>query len=84
MPKSIRFTAQGSSSLLGNFSSGDIARNIPDAMADHFVKEAMCAEYLPDAVKAAPAADPVTPAQADPAPAPAKRGKKPTVETKEP
>lgn len=82
MPKSIRFTAQGSSSQLGNFSSGDIARNIPDALADHLVNEAMCAEYLPDAVKAAPAAQPVTPAQADPAPAPAKRGKKPTVEQK--
>lgn len=54
MSKCIRFKAQGSSSVLGNFGPGDIARNIPDAMADHFVKDAMCAEYL----EAAPAAVP--------------------------
>ena len=49
MSKSIKFTASGSSSVLGNFAPGDIARNIPDAMAAHLVNEALCAKYLPDA-----------------------------------
>jgi hypothetical protein len=52
MPKSIEFTASGSSSILGNFSSGQIARNIPDAMADHLVNDARCAKYID--VKTAP------------------------------
>lgn len=46
MAKSIKFIASGSSSALGNFAPGDIARNIPDALADHLVKEAACAQYL--------------------------------------
>ena len=46
MPKSIEFTANGSSSVLGNFEAGNIARNIPDALADHLVKDAMCAKYI--------------------------------------
>lgn len=50
MAKSIKFTSSGSSSALGNFAPGDIARNIPDALADHLVKEALCAKYLPDTV----------------------------------
>jgi hypothetical protein len=70
MPKSIKFTSSGASSTLGNFSSGDIARNIPDALADHLVKEAMCAEYLGDTQK--PAIDPVA---EEPAVTP-KRGRK--------
>jgi hypothetical protein len=75
MPKSIEFTAQGSSSLLGNFSRGDIARNIPDALADHLVNEAKCAKFLPEVVKAK-AADP------NPAQPTARRGKKTTVDHK--
>ena len=46
MAKSIKFTSSGSCSALGNFAPGDIARNIPDALADHLVREAMCAQYL--------------------------------------
>lgn len=53
MSKSIRFKAQGSSSVLGNFGPGDIARNIDDALADHLVKEALCAEYLVTAAQPA-------------------------------
>lgn len=45
MAKHIKFTASGSCSALGNFAPGDIARNIPDALADHLVHEAMCAQY---------------------------------------
>lgn len=88
MPKDIKFTASGSSNQLGNFGPGDIARNLPDALADHLVKEAMCAEYLKQAVApvASPAADPDDPAADAPAsdkPAPkpaAKRGSKTTTE----
>lgn len=46
MPKSVKFTSTGSSSSLGSFEAGDIARNLPDSMADHLVNEAKCAEYL--------------------------------------
>lgn len=75
MSKSIRFKAQGSSSVLGNFGPGDIARNIPDAMADHFVKEAMCAEYLEAAPPAAAVPSPVS-ESAQETTAAAKRGRK--------
>jgi hypothetical protein len=70
MAKSVKFTATGTC-LLGNFSSGDTAHNIPDDLADHLVKDARCAEYWtpPAAAPAAPAAPEV---QAEP---PAKRGK---------
>lgn len=57
MAKSIEFTASGSCSALGNFAPGTIARNIPDGLADHLVKEAMCAKYLAGPA-AAPAAQP--------------------------
>ena len=56
---SIQFTASGSCSALGNFEPGDIARNIPDALAEHLVKEASCAKYFGTTVQAA------TPAAAD-------------------
>jgi hypothetical protein len=74
MAKSVEFIASGSSSALGNFSSGSIARNIPDALADHLVKDAMCAKYLPD-VSVQPAAE-----VAPPAPA-VKRSRKPAANT---
>ena len=74
MAKSIKFTKTGSSSTLGSFGPGDIARNLPDDMADHLVNEANCAEYWQPT---APAAKPVEPAApegaADPTPAAAKR-----------
>ena len=46
----IRFKAQGSNSLIGGFSSGDVAR-VGDALAKHLVEDARVAEYV-----AAPAA----------------------------
>ena len=71
MAKSIRFIASGSCNALGNFASGDIARNVDDGLADHLVKEAMCAEYLALAKPSpAPPADPAIP--------PSKRGRKTT------
>lgn len=41
----IRFIAQGSNSLIGGFSSGDIAR-VGAALARHLVEEARVAEYV--------------------------------------
>lgn len=65
MAKTIKFISSGSSSLLGNFAPGDIARNIPDDLADHLVQEAMCAQYLEPGQQSAPpvkaAAAPRTP-----------------------
>lgn len=55
MPKTIKFTASGSCNALGNFAPGDIARDIPDDLAAHLVKDAMCAKYLAPAVPPAPA-----------------------------
>lgn len=75
MAKSIKFIASGSCSALGNFSSGQIARNIPDALADHLVKEALCAQYLDPAAPTASAAPKEAPRSA-PA-APKKTAKKP-------
>lgn len=46
MPKDIKFIASGSCSALGNFADGDIARNLPDDLADHLVNEASCARFL--------------------------------------
>lgn len=71
MAKSIEFTASGSCSALGNFAPGTIVRNIDDALADHLVKEAMCAKYLPAAQPAAP----LTKAE-DPPAEPARRARK--------
>lgn len=71
MAKSIEFTASGSSSVLGNFAAGQIARNIPDALADHLVNEAMCAKFLGTTV--------VKPAEPAPATA-AKRTRKAAAE----
>lgn len=70
MAKSVKFTATGTC-VLGNFSSGDIARNIPDEFADHLVNDARCAEYWtpPGAQAAAPAA----PAEPEAQPAPRTR-----------
>ena len=81
MSKSIKFIASGSCSALGNFASGDIARNVDDALADHLVNEAMCAEYLQAPKAAAPAPAPAP----DPIvePQPAKRGRKASTEHKE-
>lgn len=50
----IKFKAQGSNSLFGGFSHGDIA-NVGDALAKHLVEEAKVAEYI-----IAPAAETVT------------------------
>ena len=41
----IKFIAQGSNSLIGGFSSGDIAR-VGDALAKHLVEEALVAKYV--------------------------------------
>lgn len=46
MPKSIKFTTNGSSSLLGSFGAGDVARNLPDDLAEHLVNEAKCAKFI--------------------------------------
>jgi len=56
----IRFTRQGSNSMLGGFSSGDTAR-VDDALAAHLVNEARVAEYvhLGDAIKQAGTAAPL-------------------------
>ena len=40
----IRFIRQGANSLIGGFSSGDLAR-VSDALARHLVEEARVAEY---------------------------------------
>jgi hypothetical protein len=44
--KSIEFTAAGCCNALGNFASGDIARNVDAALADHLVNEVGCAKWL--------------------------------------
>lgn len=41
----IRFIAQGSNSLIGGFSSGDMAR-VGESLARHLVEEARVAEYV--------------------------------------
>ena len=41
----IRFIRQGANSLIGGFSSGDLAR-VSDAFARHLVEEARVAEYV--------------------------------------
>lgn len=41
----IRFIAQGSNSLIGGFSSGDLAR-VGESLAHHLVEEARVAEYV--------------------------------------
>lgn len=43
--KSVEFITTGSSNALGSFNTGDIAHNIPDDLAKHFVEEACCAKY---------------------------------------
>jgi hypothetical protein len=63
MAQSIKFTANGWCSNVGNFSDGDIARNLPDALAAHLVNEARCAEYLQAPAPAAPAAEDAKPAE---------------------
>ena len=45
MQVSIKFKAQGSNSVIGGFSSGDVARVNSD-FARHLVEEARVAEYL--------------------------------------
>lgn len=44
MPQ-IKFTANGSSSVYGNFGPGDLLR-CSDAEARHFVEDAQCAKYV--------------------------------------
>lgn len=56
--KTVKFTASGSNTTLGSFSPGDMARNIPDDMADHLVNEVKCAVYLEAATQPAPAQAP--------------------------
>jgi hypothetical protein len=55
----IRFKAQGANSVIGSFSSGDIA-NVSETFARHLVEEARVAEYL----KAGEPAKPAKPAKA--------------------
>jgi hypothetical protein len=55
--KKIKFTALGSSSAIGSFSPGDVAR-LPDDMARHLVEEARCAEYVLDAPVLQPTQEP--------------------------
>lgn len=52
MPTSIKFTTSGACSALGGFAPGDVARNVPDALARHLVEEARCAKYLTPAAPA--------------------------------
>lgn len=65
----IRFIAQGSNSLIGGFSSGDLAR-VGESLARHLVEEARVAEYV---VRRAPI--PVEPLE-DPKPARRTRSQK--------
>lgn len=53
MPK-IRFIAQGANSMIGGFTTGDVAV-VGDAVAKHLVDEARVAEYVkaPEAAAAA-------------------------------
>ena len=53
--RQIKFKASGANSVLGGFSSGDIAR-VDDAFAAHLVNEARVAVYLDAAPAPAPAA----------------------------
>lgn len=48
----IKFKAQGSNSLVGGFSHGDIAR-VGEALAKHLVEEAGVAEYVQAPAQAA-------------------------------
>lgn len=52
--RNIKFTHTGHAHAVGNFEAGDVARNLPDDIARHFVEDARCAVY--DDVEAAPAA----------------------------
>lgn len=53
MPK-IRFKSQGANSVIGSFSSGDIAI-VSEAFAKHLVEEAQVAEYVNAGEPAKPA-----------------------------
>lgn len=46
----IRFIRQGANSLIGGFSSGDLAR-VSEAFARHLVEEARVAEYAQPQMK---------------------------------
>lgn len=72
----IKFKVGGHSHALGSFSSGDIARGIPQALARHLVEDAHAADYL-QPVK--PSAEPVD-AAAPATEAPTKRTRKPKTE----
>ena len=50
----IRFIRQGANSLIGGFSSGDLAR-VSEAFARHLVEEARVAEYVQAQQKEEPA-----------------------------
>ena len=50
----IRFIRQGANSLIGGFSSGDLAR-VSEDFARHLVEEARVAEYVQAQQKEAPA-----------------------------
>ena len=77
MAKTIEFTASGSCNALGNFAPGGIARNIPDELADHLVKEARCAKYWePKAAALAAASWPPSSGDAKGAPTSAKQTRK--------
>ena len=43
--RNIKFTHTGHAHAIGNFEAGDVARNLPDDVAHHFVEEARCAVY---------------------------------------
>ena len=43
--RNIKFTHTGHAHAVGNFEAGDVARNLPDDIARHFVEEARCAVY---------------------------------------
>lgn len=74
MLKSIQFTAQGSSSVFGNFGPGDLLRCSAEH-ARHFVEEAQCARYVQDPDQAQAAPEPEAPGQ-PPAPARKTRARK--------
>lgn len=51
MLKQVKFTVTGCNTLIGNFSSGDMAR-VDSALAAHLVDEAKVAIYVQTAPKA--------------------------------
>ena len=56
--RNIKFTHTGHAHAIGNFEAGDVARNLPDDVARHFVEDARCAVYDDQMAEPAPEAQP--------------------------